>query len=104
MITPAVVQGDIPENADQIKDQAEPLTGTYVSSSSTMCTLHRHFGDTVTCKPSLKRARRQARPSARLARRLDVRDGQMADRRLMKVRCSEKVGVREGAKSLVGDL
>ena len=50
-------KGDIRTKADQIKDQAEPLTGTYVSSKLDYVH-YRHFGDTVIAQrqESLKRA------------------------------------------------
>jgi len=50
-------KGDIRSKADQIKDQAEPLTGTYVSSKLDYVH-YRHFGDTVIAQgqESLKRA------------------------------------------------
>jgi hypothetical protein len=50
-------KGDIRTKADQVKDQAEPLTGTYVSSKLDYVH-YRHFGDTVIAQgqESLKRA------------------------------------------------
>ena len=59
-------KGDIRSKADQIKDQAEPLTGTYVSSKLDYVH-YRHFGDTVIAQgqESLKRA--DGKPDLKLA-------------------------------------
>lgn len=58
-------KGDVRTKADQIKDQAEPLTGTYVSSKLDYVH-YRHFGDTVIAQgqESLKRA--DGKPDLRL--------------------------------------
>jgi hypothetical protein len=58
-------KGDSRTKADQIKDQAEPLTGTFVSSKLDYVH-YRHFGDTVIAQgqESLKRA--DGKPDLRL--------------------------------------